>query len=155
MKKIYVPYINPMGKLDPMLDVLHEILDGDEELEIVEMDISDERREVYMEPLKGVDGILFGATNVLGDLMNPMWDIINDLENEKNKETPEIVVGSFGCYDFFGEGVSFVMNRLKTIRVQSVGKGVCVQWDPKEKDIKKLQDYFKEYVAQVKARPEV
>ena len=155
MKKIYIPYLNPLNKLEPVLEILHDVLDAEDEIEYEELEVSDERKEGYLPPMKGVDGILFGATNVLGDLMNPMWDMIKELEGEEYKNTPEIVCGSFGIYDFFGEGVSFMMNRFKTLRVQAVGKGVCVQWNPNEKDKAKLRAYFEEFVAAVKARPEV
>jgi len=32
VKKIYIPYLNPLNKLEPVLEILHDVLDAEDEI---------------------------------------------------------------------------------------------------------------------------
>ena len=65
------------------------------------------------------DGFLLGTPTMVGEALKPIWDVASEL-------LPPMVKGkfasAFGSYGWSGEGVPHILERLKQLRLNVVGR---------------------------------
>jgi len=141
-KTVIIPYVSAYGYTRSLAEKISEGIKaaGDVDVKIYDM-VYSKAEDVICEISKA-DGFLLGTPTLVGDALPPIWEIATCLN-------PRIhggrFAGAFGSYGWSGEGVPFIMERLKQLKLKLVGEGFRVRFKPNEEDLAKAYEYGKTF----------
>ncbi len=91
---------------------------------------ADDPRQV-LEEIRWADGFLLGTPTMVGEAVQPIWDLTSHM-------LPPLVKGkyasAFGSYGWSGEGVPHILERLKQLRLK-VSDGLRVRFKPDSRQL--------------------
>ncbi|MFA6984262.1 MAG: FAD-dependent oxidoreductase [Sedimentibacter sp.] len=140
-KLVVIPYVSAYGYTK---ELAQAIKNGVEEAGIkVELyDMVYDDRDKVLERIYWADGIIFGSPTIVGDALEPIWEILYRLNPIIHKGK---TVSAFGSYGWSGEAVPNIMQRLKQLRFKTVGEGLRVRFKPNEDQLKTAYEFGVEF----------
>ena len=95
---------------------------------------------------ESADGLLFGSPTIVRDLPTAMWRALSLLSTVKLHAKK---AAAFGSYGWSGEGVAFIEQRLKDMRVPLVESGLKTKFTPAAEDLEKCRNFGARFAAAV------
>lgn len=136
--KVVCAYVSAYGYTE---EIANDIKDGilsevSADIELYDMVYAD-HTEVQNE-IANSDGFLLGSPTVNGDALPPVMNLAMGLNgiNHSGK-----TAGAFGSYGWSGEAVDMIMQRLKMIRMNTIGDGFKVKFKPSPLEKKAAKEY--------------
>lgn len=126
-KTVVIPFVSAYGYTAALAGrIAAGILDaGDYEVKVYDM-VGEDRQKVLAEILTA-DGVLFGTPTMVGDALEPIWDLVLSLYPIQVAGKPASAFGSFG---WSGEGVPNILARLGQLRMKVYEEGFKVRFNP-------------------------
>lgn len=126
-KTIVMPYVSAYGYTAALAEKIAEGVRsaGDFEVRLYDM-VEAERVEVIDEILKA-DGLLLGTPTMVGDALEPIWDLLLGVHPIQVAGKPASAFGSFG---WSGEGVPNILARMGQLRMKVFEEGYKVRFNP-------------------------
>jgi len=136
-KVVVIPYVSAYGYTKQLAET---IKNGIEEtgikVELYDMETAD-KNEV-LDRIYWADGVLFGSPTILGEALEPIWDILTSMFAPIHKGK---IASAFGSYGWSGEAVPHIIERLKQLRMKTFGEGLKVRFKPSEAQLYSAHDF--------------
>ena len=130
-KLVVIPYVSAYGYTKQLAETIKKgIEEAGITVELYDMVYDD--RDKVMERIYWADGIIFGSPTLVGDALEPIWEILYRLNPIIHKGK---AVSAFGSYGWSGEAVPNIMQRLKQLRLKTVGEGLKIRFKPTEEEL--------------------
>lgn len=137
-KTAVIPYVTSYGYTEKLA---HEIARGIRESGDVVVHVCEVTRTDHAklaELLARADALLFGTPTILGEALEPIWDLVSRM-------FPVVHGGklatAFGSYGWSGEGVPHIIERLKQLKMNVPDDGFRVRFRPHEEQLKAAHEY--------------
>ena len=136
-KIVTIPYVSAYGYTASLAKKIAEGIEAAGNIEVrlfnaIEHELSD-----IVASISESDGFLCGSPTIVGELLEPIRDILSKLN-------PVIhggkLAAAFGSYGWSGEGVKMLTSRLKDLKIKVVEPGVSFCFVPSEEDYKNAEE---------------
>lgn len=126
-KTIVMPYVSAYGYTAALAVKIAEGIKsaGDFEVKLFDM-VEADRDEVIGEMLTA-DGLMFGTPTMVGDALEPIWDLLLAVHPIQVAGKPASGFGSFG---WSGEGVPNILARMGQLRMKVYEEGYKARFNP-------------------------
>ncbi len=130
-KTVVIPYVSAYGYTGMLAEKIAEGVrdSGDVDVRIYDMVTADKAK--VNEELLFADGLLFGTPTIVGDALQPIWDLVISMFPGTHGGK---YASAFGSYGWSGEGVPNIIDRLKQLKMK-VTDGLKIRFKPSEADL--------------------
>lgn len=140
-KLVVIPYVSAYGYTREMAEEIAKgIMESGIKVELYDMVYEDEKK--VLERIYWADGVLFGSPTMVGEALEPIWNLLI-------KMFPPVYKGkhasAFGSYGWSGEAVPNLMQRIKQIRLKPFGEGLKIRFKPSEEQLKTAYEFGIEF----------
>ncbi len=130
-KTVVIPYVSAYGYTGMLAEKIAEGVkdSGDVDVRIYDMVTADKAK--VNEEMLFADGLLFGTPTIVGDALQPIWDLVISMfpGTHGGKHA-----SAFGSYGWSGEGVPNIIDRLRQLKMK-VTDGLKIRFKPSEADL--------------------
>lgn len=130
-KTVVIPYVSAYGYTGMLAEKIADGVrdSGDVDVRIYDMVTAD--KDKVNEELLFADGLLFGTPTIVGDALQPIWDLVISMfpGTHGGKHA-----SAFGSYGWSGEGVPNIIDRLRQLKMK-VTDGLKIRFKPSEADL--------------------
>ncbi len=95
---------------------------------------------------ESADGLLFGSPTIVRDLPPAMWRALSLLSTVKLRAKK---AAAFGSYGWSGEGVAFIEQRLKDMRLPLIASALRTKFTPAAEDLEACRTFGATFAAAV------
>ncbi len=128
-KTVIIPYVSAYGYTEMIAKKIAEGIQAFEDIDVRLYDMNYSEKSKVLEELYWADGILFGTPTMVGDALEPIWDLTTSIYSKTHGKK---FASAFGSYGWSGEGVGHIMERLKQLRMKVYGEGLSIRFKPNE-----------------------
>lgn len=141
-KTVVMPYVSAYGYTATLAEKIAEGIKsaGDYEVKLFDM-VEADRDEVIAEMLLA-DGWLLGTPTMVGDALEPIWDLLLGVHPIQVAGKPASAFGSFG---WSGEGVPNILARLVQLRTKVYEEGYKARFNPSDTQLAGAFDFGKRF----------
>ena len=130
-KTVVISYVSAYGYTGMLAEKIAEGVrdSGDVDVRVYDMVTADKAK--VNEEMLFADGLLFGTPTIVGDALQPIWDLVISMfpGTHGGKHA-----SAFGSYGWSGEGVPNIIDRLKQLKMK-VTDGLRIRFKPSEADL--------------------
>jgi NADH oxidase (H2O-forming) len=126
-KTIVIPYVSAYGYTAALADKIAEGIKSAGDFEVRLFDMVEADRDEVIAQMLMADGLMFGTPTMVGDALEPIWDLLLGVHPIQVAGKPASAFGSFG---WSGEGVPNIMARLGQLRMKVFEEGYKVRFNP-------------------------
>ncbi len=141
-KLVVIPYASAYGYTKEIADNIAKAI-KDEKIDVEMYDMVYEEKDKVLERIYWADGVLFGSPTMVGDAVEPIWRVLNSMNPIIHKGK---AVSAFGSYGWSGEAVPNIIQRLKQLRLKTVGEGLKVRFKSSKEELQAAYDFGVEFV---------
>ncbi|MDR1905371.1 MAG: FprA family A-type flavoprotein [Clostridiales bacterium] len=105
-------------------------------------DIIEHNMEDLASVMNGSDGFMIGSPTLNRNAVSPVRELLAMIDVINGQKKP---IGVFGSYGWSGEAVPSIVAELKSLRLQTIGEGLKINFYPSEDDLEKMRLYTKEF----------
>ncbi len=130
-KTVVIPYVSAYGYTGMLAERIAEGVrdSGDVDVRVYDMVTADKAK--VNEEILFADGLLFGTPTIVGDALQPIWDLVISMFPATHGGK---YASAFGSYGWSGEGVPNIIERLKQLKMK-VTDGLKIRFKPSEADL--------------------
>ena len=136
-KLIVMPYVSAYGYTKQLAEEIARGAEAAGEIEVHRYDLVFSDKTNLAADMAGADAYLFGTPTILGEALEPIWELTLGM-------FPPVFQGrlasAFGSYGWSGEGVPHIIERLKQIRLKVVD-GFRVRFKPDRTQLEDAYDF--------------
>lgn len=126
-KTIVIPYVSAYGYTAALATKIAEGIQSAGDFEVRLFDMVEADRDEVIAQILMADGLLFGTPTMVGDALEPIWDLLLGVHPIQVAGKPASAFGSFG---WSGEGVPNILARLGQLRMKVFEEGYKVRFNP-------------------------
>ena len=126
-KTIVMPYVSAYGYTKALAQKIAEGIESIGDFEVKLFDMVEEERDEVIAQMLLADGLLFGTPTMVGDALEPIWDLLLGVHPIQVAGKP---ASAFGSYGWSGEGVPNILARLGQLRLKVYEEGYKVRFNP-------------------------
>lgn len=138
---IAIAFVSAYGYTRQLAETIFEELRAIGKLDVQLFEVSDANKTAVAEAILAADGFLLGTPTILGDALQPIYELTLDLH-------PVLLKGkaasAFGSYGWSGEGVPNIMGRLQQLKVRTQ-EGFKVRFQPSESELDDARGYARDF----------
>lgn len=137
-KTVVIPYVSAYGYTKMIADKITEGIRAAGDMDVRHYDMVSEDMSKVIQELYWADGILFGTPTIVGDALKPIWDLATSIQAKTHGGK---IASVFGSYGWSGEGVPYMMQRLKQLNMKVFGEGLRIKFLPSEAQLQEAYEY--------------
>lgn len=142
VKSAVIFYTSSTGNTASMAEAIKSVMQNEGiNVKIFDAETADEQEMLCA--LYGADMLAFGSPTVHRGALKPIWDIISQIDLVNMKRLPCMVFGSYG---WGGEGIQYMHNHLKLLRLKPFEQPFGCLFTPSEEDLAELKKYTKRFL---------
>lgn len=142
VKSAVIFYASSTGNTALMSETIkNAMLDNGVDVKI--FDVKTANKQEMLCALYGADMLAFGSPTIHRGAVKPIWDIIADIDLVNMKHMPCMVFGSYG---WGGEGIHYLHNHLKLLRLKPFEQPFGCLFKPSEEDLAELKKYTNRFL---------
>ena len=136
-KTVIMAYVSAYGYTKMLADKIADGIRDSGDVDVRAYDMVEADAAKVNEELLFADGILLGTPTIVGEALNPIWDLTLGMFPGTHGGK---YAGAFGSYGRSGEGVPNITQRLKQLKMK-VSEGFRVRFKPSEADLVSAYEY--------------
>ena len=136
-KTVIIPYVSAYGYTKELAHEISKGIKGSGDIDVRSYDLLEEDKKKVLEELRYADGILFGTPTIVGEALEPIWELTTSIFSRTHRGK---LASAFGSYGWSGEGVPHIIERLKQINMKVVD-GLRIKFKPSDNDLSEAYDY--------------
>ncbi len=136
--KVVIPYVSAYGYTKELANNIADGIEDSGDIEVNLYDMVEADKEKVLEEIGTADGILFGTPTIVGEALEPIWDLTIKMFAKTHGGK---LAGAFGSYGWSGEGVPHIIERLKQLNLKLIDGGFKVKFKPNENELRDAYDY--------------
>ena len=137
-KTVIIPYVSAYGYTKQLADRISEGIKGSGDIDVRSYDMVEADKEKVLTELGFADGILFGTPTIVGEALEPIWDLTIKMFAKTHGGK---LAGAFGSYGWSGEGVPHIIERLRQLKLKVIDDGFRVKFKPSDAELSEAYDY--------------
>lgn len=131
-KTVVIPYVSAYGYTKEMAYKIAEGIQASGDIDVHFYNMEEAAIESVLKDIYFADGILLGTPTILGEALEPIWNLTSQMVAQVYGGK---FASSFGSYGWSGEGVPHMMERLKQLRMKT-SEGLSLKFKPNEEKLK-------------------
>ncbi|AGF54624.1 MULTISPECIES: FAD-dependent oxidoreductase [Clostridium] len=136
-KTVIIPYVSAYGYTKELAGKITEGIKASGDIDVRSYDLVEDDKEKVLEELTFADGILFGTPTIVGEALEPIWELTIKMFARTHGGK---LASAFGSYGWSGEGVPHIMQRLKQLNMKIV-EGLRIKFKPSDNDLSEAYDF--------------
>lgn len=136
--KIVVCYVSAYGYTANLAKQISEGISSNKDVELKLYDVIHHDKNEILEEITSADGVLFGTPTINSDMLEPIRDLLNNMNPIVHGRK---VAAAFGSYGWSGEGVPNTESRLKELKMKILTPSLKINFKPSVKELKKAYDF--------------
>lgn len=137
-KKVTIPYVSSYGYTEEMAKTLAKGIESRGDIEVKLYNIIYSEMGDILADIADSEGLLFGSPTIVGELLEPVRDLLSKLNPTVHGGK---LAAAFGSYGWSGEAVPRMITRLKELRMKVFEDGFKVNFKPSNKDLELAFEY--------------
>ena len=136
-KTVIIPYVSAYGYTK---ELGYKIADGIKaagDIDVRFYNMEEAPIATVLEDIYFADGLLLGTPTILGEALEPIWNLVSQMFAGVYGGK---YASSFGSYGWSGEGVPHMIERLKQLRMKT-SEGLSLKFKPDEAKLKTAFDW--------------
>ncbi len=142
---VTIAYVSAYGYTKKLADTIADELKADGQMDIRLFEVTDQNKAQVVEAILASDGFLLGTPTILGDALQPIYELTLNMHPVLVKGK---VASAFGSFGWSGEGVPNIMARLAQLKVCTV-EGFKVRFQPGDSELSDARQYARDFALQV------
>jgi flavorubredoxin len=138
-KTVAIPYVSSYGYTQSLANAIAGTL-KEEGIEVSLVEVSQNKQEA-LAAVEGADGVLFGSPTFLGDVLQPIGELLSAIHPYQLKGKP---CAAFGSYGWSGEAVEFITQRLEQLKAKTM-PGFRARLNPSEEELAGVRAFAREF----------
>ena len=138
VKKITISYVSAYGYTEELANKISEGIQSVGQFDIKLYNVIHNDLKDIVNDISDSEGILFGSPTIVGELLEPIRDVLAKLN-------PIIhggkAAGAFGSYGWSGEAVPRIEARLKELKMKVYSPGLRILFKPSPEDLDKAFNF--------------
>src|SRR5471030_616531 len=136
-KTVIIPYVSAYGYTKELAGEIAKGIKASGDIDVRDYDLLEEDKNKVLEELGYADGILFGTPTIVGEALEPIWNLTTSIFARTHGGK---LASAFGSYGWSGEGVPHIIERLKQLNMKVVD-GLRIKFKPSDNDLSEAYDY--------------
>ena len=136
-KTVIIPYVSAYGYTKELAGKIADGIKDSGDVDVRSYDLVEEDKGKVIEELGFADGILFGTPTIVGEALEPIWDLTIKMFARTHGGK---LASAFGSYGWSGEGVPHIIERLKQLNMKVVD-GLRIKFKPSDNELIEAYDY--------------
>ena len=136
-KTVIIPYVSAYGYTKELAGEIAKGIKASGDIDVRDYDLLEVEKSKVLEELGYADGILFGTPTIVGEALEPIWDLTISIFAKTHGGK---LASAFGSYGWSGEGVPHIIERLKQLNMKVVD-GLRIKFKPSDNDLSEAYDY--------------
>ncbi|HEX9025164.1 MAG TPA: FAD-dependent oxidoreductase [Clostridium sp.] len=136
-KTVIIPYVSAYGYTKELAGEISKGIKASGNIDVRDYDLLEVEKSKVLEELGYADGILFGTPTIVGEALEPIWDLTISIFAKTHGGK---LASAFGSYGWSGEGVPHIIERLKQLNMKVVD-GLRIKFKPSDNDLSEAYDY--------------
>jgi flavorubredoxin/NADPH-dependent 2,4-dienoyl-CoA reductase/sulfur reductase-like enzyme len=136
-KTVIIPYVSAYGYTKELAGEIAKGIKDSGDIDVRNYDLVEEDKNKVLEELGYADGILFGTPTIVGEALEPIWDLTTSIFARTHGGK---LASAFGSYGWSGEGVPHIIERLKQLNMKVVD-GLRIKFKPSDNDLSEAYEY--------------
>ena len=136
-KTVIIPYVSAYGYTQELAGEISKGIKASGDIDVRDYDLLEVEKSKVLEELGYADGILFGTPTIVGEALEPIWDLTTSIFARTHGGK---LASAFGSYGWSGEGVPHIIERLKQLNMKVVD-GLRIKFKPSDNDLSEAYDY--------------
>jgi flavorubredoxin/NADPH-dependent 2,4-dienoyl-CoA reductase/sulfur reductase-like enzyme len=136
-KTVIIPYVSAYGYTKELAGEIAKGIKASGDIDVRDYDLLEEDKNKVLEELGYADGILFGTPTIVGEALEPIWNLTTSIFARTHGGK---LASAFGSYGWSGEGVPHIIERLKQLNMKVVD-GLRIKFKPSDSDLSEAYDY--------------
>lgn len=137
-KTVIIPYVSAYGYTASLAEKIAEGIREAGDIDIRSYDMVYADRAKVLDELYWADGILLGTPTMVGDALEPIWELCTAMFARTHGGK---LASAFGSFGWSGEGVPNILQRLKQLRMKVYGEGLKVKFKPNEAELQEAFEF--------------
>ncbi|MDR2487675.1 MAG: FprA family A-type flavoprotein [Clostridiales Family XIII bacterium] len=137
-KAVVIPYVSAYGYTKMMADAITEGIQSVADIDVQLYDMVYADFGEVMTAIANADGFLLGTPTIVGEALEPIWQIASSLNAKLHGGK---FASAFGSYGWTGEGVPHIMERLRQLKLNVYGEGLRVRFKPNEEQLELAREF--------------
>lgn len=139
-KTVVIPYVSAYGYTKLIADNIRDGIEAAGDIQVIMHDMVAADIDKVMKQLLYSDGFLLGTPTMVGEALEPIWDITSRMNA---KMYGGKIASAFGSFGWSGEAVPHIMERLKQLKVKSYKEGLKFRFKPSDEQQKEAFEFGK------------
>jgi flavorubredoxin/NADPH-dependent 2,4-dienoyl-CoA reductase/sulfur reductase-like enzyme len=136
-KTVIIPYVSAYGYTKQLAGKIADGIKASGDIDVRSYDLVEDDKVKVLEELNFADGMLFGTPTIVGEALEPIWELTIKMFSSSTKGK---LASAFGSYGWSGEGVPHIIERLKQLKMK-VTDGFTVKFKPSDNELSEAYDY--------------
>jgi len=136
-KTVIIPYVSAYGYTKELAGEIAKGIKASGDVDVRDYDLLESEKGKVLEELGYADGILFGTPTIVGEALEPIWDLTTSIFARTHGGK---LASAFGSYGWSGEGVPHIIQRLKQLNMKVID-GLRIKFKPSNNDLSEAYDY--------------
>ena len=136
-KTVIIPYVSAYGYTKELAGEIAKGIKDSGDIDVRDYDLVEADKSKVLEELGYADGILFGTPTIVGEALEPIWDLTTSIFAKTHGGK---FASAFGSYGWSGEAVPHIIERLKQLNMKVVD-GLRIKFKPSDNDLSEAYEY--------------
>mgnify|MGYP003373662285 FL=1 len=136
--KVVICYVSAYGYTANLAQKISQAISKDGDVEIKMYDVIKFDKNEILNEISNADGILFGTPTINSDMLEPIRDLLTNLNPIVHGGK---VAGAFGSYGWSGEGVPNTESRLRELKMNLLTPSLKINFKPSEKELDEAYEF--------------
>ncbi len=136
-KTVIIPYVSAYGYTKELAGEIAKGIKASGDIDVRDYDLLESDKSKVLEELGYADGILFGTPTIVGEALEPIWDLTTSIFARTHGGK---LASAFGSYGWSGEGVPHIIERLKQLKMKVID-GLRIKFKPSDNDLSEAYNY--------------
>lgn len=138
VKKITISYVSAYGYTEQLANKISEGIQSIDKFDIKLYNVIHSDLKDIVNDISDSEGILFGSPTIVGELLEPIRDVLAKLNPIIHGKK---VAAAFGSYGWSGEAVPRIEARLKELNMKIYSPGLKILFKPSPEDLNKAFEF--------------
>lgn len=141
-QRVVIAYVSAYGYTRQLAEQIAAGIRGVGNIQVDLYDLVEADRAAVIKQIYWADGLLFGSPTINRDALEPIWEVLVNLNPViHGKKT----AAAFGAFGWSGEAVGNIEARLKQLHMKLITPGLKVNFRPTPDDIEKAYEFGRNF----------
>ena len=136
-KTVIIPYVSAYGYTELLANKIAEGIKSIHDFDVELFNVIYSDKATILEKITNADGVLFGSPTINGDALEPILELLINLNPIVHGKK---FASAFGSYGWSGEAVRNIEDRLKQLRMNTI-PGLRLKFKPSESKFKLAYEF--------------